>query len=332
MRYINYTFLVASLFVAADCSAHVRWFVEDQNLKDISFPFDLITLLIAMGGFLYCLACYLIDRFSARHRLAHLLLQRALFWRGFEWDILKGSIAVMFIGNMLTDIFVAPNLPLETQAGVVLQAVVVVCLAFSEIIFSLSLLVLTIFVAVVFGLELSIDYAVEFLAIVICFLIIGADKHGYLDYVRKHYFAQFSCYCAVTRVLSIGVGLQLIVLAVHNKFLEPGLGVEFLRENPSFNFMYLLGLESFTDLHFVFSAGVAEMCFGLLLVFNISRRFVALCVLFCFTLTSIILGLHELIGHIPILSAMLILVLGADGKVVRPVINVYASGSMPSKT
>lgn len=72
--------------------------------------------------------------------------------------------------------------------------------------------------------------------------------------------------------VSLGLGIQLIILTFHDKRLHPGLGSVFLHDYPVFNFLNYFGWQSFTDTHFVFGAGMAELCFGLLLVTNISAR------------------------------------------------------------
>ena len=108
------------------------------------------------------------------------------------------------------------------------------------------------------------------------------------------------------------MGLQLVVLAVHNKLLNPDLGLSFLQLHPEFNFMQLLGISAFEGIHFVLAAGLAETSFGVLLIFNIATRFVATCVLGIFTLTSIVMGLHELLGHLPVLAAMFVVWLNGN--------------------
>jgi uncharacterized membrane protein YphA (DoxX/SURF4 family) len=77
--------------------------------------------------------------------------------------------------------------------------------------------------------------------------------------------------------------------------------------------MQALGLDVFDDLLFVFSAGLAELTFGILIFLGVGTRIVLATVAVFFLLTSILLGLHELVGHIPIMVSCLVLLSEGGG-------------------
>ena len=104
-----------------------------------------------------------------------------------------------------------------------------------------------------------------------------------------------------------------MVLAVHNKLGDPGLGVAFLAAYP-LNFMAGMG---FSDLHFVLAAGVFELAFGGLIAFGIATRFVT-AVLSCFFLATLVaLAPTELIGHLPLIGAAIVIILRGGSVVVQ---------------
>lgn len=120
--------------------------------------------------------------------------------------------------------------------------------------------------------------------------------------------------------LRIGAGAALIIVAFTEKLADPGMALAFLRDHPDFNVAQLVGLP-WTDLQFIRVAGAIEVLFGLLVI---SGALPQLCVLIAgipFNATLWFFGTDELIGHLPVYAAMLILlVLGSD-PVLRPAVS-----------
>lgn len=303
----HYLLLSSALLASGNCFGHVRWFVEKSTTSE-SFSLDVLSALIVFGASLFCLACYAVNRYFAETSIVH----RPLSIKGMEWSILKACLSIMLIGNIVSDIFIAPNLidiEFNESYGLVAQAALVVALAFGETIFAAVLAVVLMILLYVFGFALAIDYAVEFIAVAISFAMIGYYSHWHSGKVDKEVLFKNAGV-----ILRIGVGLQLIVLAVHNKLIDPNLALGFLAQYPEFNLMTLIGITQYTDLHFVLSGGMAELAFGLMLTFNIASRLVSCCVFGCFFLTSIVLGLHELLGHIPILACLVVMIVNGGAK------------------
>jgi hypothetical protein len=103
-------------------------------------------------------------------------------------------------------------------------------------------------------------------------------------------------------------GLQLIVLAAHDKLLEPGVSLAFVDKYSFVNVPALLGVSGFTNLHFVFGAALAEISFGMLLLANVAVRATSAILLVMFTTTALVFGLEELVGHLPIIAMLILLV------------------------
>jgi hypothetical protein len=109
---------------------------------------------------------------------------------------------------------------------------------------------------------------------------------------------------AVLRTL---FGLQLIVLSAHDKLLEPGVSLAFVDKYSFVNVPALLGVSQFTNLHFVFGAGLAEITFGALLLANVAVRGTCIMLLGLFTTTGVVFGIEEMVGHLPIIAMLILL-------------------------
>lgn len=310
MKLSKHAIFAAILTFPLLAHAHVRWFSEFDATRKAQFTLDLISIALVLGTLGYWLLCISIEYASRKSATASKLIAQKFTFGAFDWDLLKSSIAVMMIGNIVSNTFIAPNLATEVIGNdlcILIQAAIIVCLSINELFLAASLLVALVSIFSLYGFSLSIDYAAEFLALAIVFAIIGLNKLK-ADKVPKR-LKPYITSSNAARVLRVGFGLQLAILAIHNKFMNPVLGLDFLALYPYFNFIKVLGFAHFKDIHFVLSAGLAELSFGLLLILNIATRFVSLCAIFCFTVTSIVLGIHELVGHTPILVGLFIIFL-----------------------
>jgi hypothetical protein len=117
------------------------------------------------------------------------------------------------------------------------------------------------------------------------------------------------CWRLSVRILRIGIGLQLVILALTEKLIAPGLGLAFIEMYPFYNFFLAIGLDQVSNLHFVYFIGISELVLGGMLMLGIASRVVLAALAAAFTTTAIIHGLHEILGHLPIFAAALILLL-----------------------
>jgi hypothetical protein len=120
--------------------------------------------------------------------------------------------------------------------------------------------------------------------------------------------------------LRVGAGLALIVVAFVEKLANPEMALAFLQSHPAFNIAQLVGLPM-SDLQFVRVAGVIEVLFGLLLVSGALPQLCVLVVGVPFNATLWFLGTDELIGHLPIYGAMLVLLVYGSHPALRPAVS-----------
>jgi hypothetical protein len=120
--------------------------------------------------------------------------------------------------------------------------------------------------------------------------------------------------------LKVAAGLALIVVAFAEKLAVPGMAVHFLAQNPEFNLAQQVGL-GWSDLEFARVAGAIEVLFGLLVI---SGALSQACVLIAgvpFNATLWFFGTTELVGHLPIYGAMLVLLVYASDPQLRPAVS-----------
>lgn len=112
--------------------------------------------------------------------------------------------------------------------------------------------------------------------------------------------------------LRILVGSALIILAFTEKLARPELALDFLDRYPAFNILATIGFDV-ADLTFVRIAGGIELLFGLLILSGALPQVAVIAAGIPFNATLFFLGASELIGHLPIYGAMLVLlVYGSD--------------------
>jgi hypothetical protein len=129
-----------------------------------------------------------------------------------------------------------------------------------------------------------------------------------------------------TWYLRVFVGVALIVLALTEKLVNPELALQFLDRYPVLNVFDAVGLP-ISDLAFVRFAGAVEILFGLLLISGAMPQVTVILAGIPFNATMFFFGYSELIGHLPVYGAMLVLlVFGSDPRLVKlvPVLNPWA--------
>ncbi|WP_444932019.1 hypothetical protein ACJJIF_09730 [Microbulbifer sp. SSSA002] len=287
-------------WVSPPAWSHVRWFVQNDS-KTVEFEWSWIYALVLFGGFLYCMvnrSLQSLESIAVRKVSDKIPYLWSDIGRRKVWHLTSALIGLTFIFNYFSDVLLAPNLEFSPAQSFVnkFQLAIGIALTLGISLRSSGYLILSLMllIAASYPLSIWIDYSFEFLGLALAFI-----------WYKKPDLGLFALRC--------GLGLQLMTLAIHNKWLNPHLGLEFL-QHYHWNFMSYLGWHSFSDLTFVFSAGMAEFCFGLVILLGWSTRLVTITALSFFVLTASILGIHELIGHLPILGAgILLIVFGGGG-------------------
>ena len=120
--------------------------------------------------------------------------------------------------------------------------------------------------------------------------------------------------------LRVGAGVALIVVAFAEKLANPEMALAFLAEHPDFNVAALVGLPM-GDLEFVRLAGAIEVLFGLLLISGALPQAIVLIAGIPFNATLWFFGTDELLGHLPVYGAMLVLLVYGSHPQLRPAVS-----------
>lgn len=110
-------------------------------------------------------------------------------------------------------------------------------------------------------------------------------------------------------VLRVLTGIALIVLAWVEKLSYPILAEEFLKIHDWNFFDDLLGLTWFSNHYFVVFAGMTELMFGLIFILGWVVRLNTIALAIFFVSTAIVLGPHEVLGHLPVFAIAILLLL-----------------------
>lgn len=317
-----------SLFIfsvySASTFAHVKWFIEDDSqYRNFYYPIDSLSISIIAITLLFLVSASLLDRMTRLNSRLNKLIYGPLIPQRInasaDWinALLKQSIAIMLLANLLQGHFVAPNfVPNGSDyIYIVLQFLLILILILNVNLFSISLILFCMYLMVSFPVEAGIDYVLELMGI--GFALFFTDRsRRHNKYIIKLPNINYSVLSRDVGLafLRVGLGMQLIILSFHDKLLNPGYGLAFLMEYPYFNFPRYFGFEAFTDLHFLMGAGMVELSLGVLLVANIVPRLSSLFILFIFLLTGFIMGIDELAGHVPIIVAAGVLIFGSTQK------------------
>ncbi|WP_323813588.1 hypothetical protein [Cellvibrio sp. NN19] len=327
MQYQRILLLILAIFPSL-CHAHVKWFVEEHHaFTSARYVFDSLFAFILLGAFLFLAAAGIMQRqakYSARtHGFLNAPISR--YWMKNPTQhintLLKFSLGILLLANLVQGHFIAPNFVADGSAVkyAITQALLILLLIVNVSWFAIALFIFALSLFVFFPIANAIDYAPELIALSIALFFTSpayAQGEVQLGFFGKNY--RWQRYAFSTAIVQLGLGIQLIILTFHDKLLHPGFGLAFLHDYPIFNFLNYFGWHSFTNAHFVFGAGLAELCFGLLLVTNIAPRISSLLIVSIFTLTGFVLGPEELLGHVPIIAMALVLLLTPIASTVAP--------------
>ena len=130
--------------------------------------------------------------------------------------------------------------------------------------------------------------------------------------------------------LKVCAGLALIVVAFREKLADPQLARDFLAEHPDFNLAAQLGLP-LGETEFIRLAGAIEVLFGLLLISGALPQAIVLIAGIPFNATLFFFGNTELVGHLPIYGAMLVLLVYGSDPALRPAVASLWPWGLPGR-
>jgi hypothetical protein len=292
--------------------AHETWFDRGHFPTDWSFATRGLTLAL-LGA---AVGVALLVRIASR------------WWPGLDVPVLgrlapympfavRIHLAVSLLGLLSLGYYLAPSMDLHADvAGILLGAVmVVVTIGMATGWHARSAAALLVLAGPVGMLEFGfwpVLQRVDMLGLAIFVLITGPGRWS-ADFEQGR--ARDMTAPEATRgiwALKLAVGGALIVVAFAEKLANPDLARHFLAEHPDFNLARTVGI-SMSDTTFVQVAGAIEVLFGLLVI---SGALPQVCVLIAgipFNATLWFFGTTELVGHLPVYGAMLVLlVFGSD--------------------
>jgi uncharacterized membrane protein YphA (DoxX/SURF4 family) len=130
-------------------------------------------------------------------------------------------------------------------------------------------------------------------------------------------------------LLRVAAGVALIAVAGYEKLFNPQLALDFLAAHPDLQIARELGI-GLSNVQFIRAAGAIEVLFGLLLISGALPQVIVLVAAVPFTSTLWLFGVNELLGHLPIYGAMLvILIYGSHPQLRRTVYSFRFSADAP---
>ncbi len=311
---------LAWAMVPRSAGAHERWFTPEGPYwaPEWGRLFSLPVLLAVMS------AAGAVALLAAVQRVTgDPLWPRPPFFQRME----PAAAAILGVQTAITMIFMAsrlklfvPNIELPRNAFGVLVAGLTVVASFSFITGVLTrvgaVMVVGLFLlAFAFGTWYEVLEQIIFVGIAVYLVAVGRGVVRYESGQEEDRTALSDRLLPYALpALRIAAGLSVLILGFTEKLVAPELGEAFLRENPNFNVARELGFDWFTDRRFVYAAGIVEVTAGVALLSGYLTRVVILALWIPFNLTIAFLPPTELIGHLPILSAMyVLLVRGTEG-------------------
>lgn len=310
-KYLPLLFSLATaiLFTPHSVSAHVKWFVEENELHHAASLSLLETQ--TTGVVVWCsilvvavlVACVL-ERILTTPQW---IQQKTKQWGPHIIALFRRLVGLWLIYNSATGVILAVNMHGDSTAILILQilqfiaGVLVLGNRVMSVVGSIGILLLYIGTMVQFGFVELLDH-VEVVGIAL-FIFFNT-----LPSIPK-YNVHRSWALPLLRLFS---GIALIVLAFTEKLLQPDMALSFLSTHP-WNFMQMIGISWFSNELFILSAAFSEILFGVLFVAGLVTRLNTAALAIFFITTAIVLGPTEIIGHLPFFGMVMIYIFFGSG-------------------
>lgn len=310
--FIAFWLTIGCFLFSSTSGAHVKWFlpVEGEIISAFT-PYGLLdtpVLIWCVVAVLMIVLSIVLDSKLPILPLLENVRQEYLMY------LLKLCTGLSLLMSAYSGVIFAPHLQASAGLGdflILLEAVIGLLFIANFHIFAATILLLILFISVMFvyGVVPALEY-LNILGIACCLQLFHFHPVKLRTQLKAYSIASL-------RVLT---GIAVITLGFSEKLLNPELG-EFFVSAYQWNFMANLGMESFTDQLFVFSAGVMEVVFGIILVLGTTTR-INILVVSGFMLASNITffasreyseALTEIFGHLPIIATAMILIFFGSG-------------------
>ena len=305
--------------------AHELWFVDHVPEKDWSFLWEGRTLALLGIALVLTLVVRLVAR--AWPGIDVPLLARLVPWMPFA---VRMHLGVALAGLLSGGWYLAPSMSLDQDVsgwllGLVEGLVAVLLIVGWNVRIASALLVVAGPLGMLeFGFE-SVLHRVDLLGLAVFLLLAGPGRWSAdheLGRVREPTTLQLG---QAVWALKVAVGAALIAVAVSERLANPELAREFTGGGViDLNVADALGFPV-TDTEFIRIAGAIEVLFGLLVISGALPQVIVLAAGIPFNLTLYFFGTTELLGHLPVYGAMLVLlVFGSD-----PLLRRYCARLLP---
>jgi len=310
--------------------AHETWFTDGSFPLDWGFAGETTTLVLLGAALALTVAVRLLARRSPGVDVG--FLGRLAPWMPFA---VRLHLAVSLIGLLSMGVYLSPAMDLEpTVGGIALgatMAVVAVLMATGwHARGAAALLVAAGPLGMLeFGISPVLQRA-DLLGLAVFVLFAGPGRWSADAERGAEHERSLADLARAVWALRVGAGIALIVVAFVEKLANPEMALAFLGTHPDFNVAQLVGLP-IGDLEFVRIAGAVEVLFGLLLI---SGALPQACVLIAgvpFNATLWFFGATELVGHLPVYGAMLVLLVYGSDPALRPAVSsLWPFGERPA--
>ena len=292
--------------------AHVKWFT-DPRLHPTEYGL-LLTAPVIAAFFLAvgaAAAAYLVE-----HRVPEPAAIRALERYARTGPLaLRLALGIALIAAAAANWLFVPSLVLgQDLVGTGLRAVEIACglLLLAGLLTRYTAVVLAL-LGIVAMVPFSIESILEQIHIlgIAVFLFIAGPGRVSLDVRRQAHrsIEQAKAPAAAINLLRIAMGFGIAYGALTEKLLDPPLAQALLDQTPFLNVLRPLGV---SDPAFIWLAGTTELVIGVVILSGQITRPVMAVGFGLFTVTLIVFGLPELIGHLPYYGIMLTLFIAPD--------------------
>ena len=300
--------------------AHETWFVHDSVAGDWDFAFEGLTLAFLAAALIVTIAVRVIARVFPGVDIP--FLARLVPFMPFA---LRIHLAVALIGMLSFGWYLSPAMDLQADvAGILLGAVmVVVAIGMATGWHARAAAWLLVAAGPIGMLEfgvLPVLARIDMLGLAVFILFTGpglwsADVEGGRERPEDH-----AARARAIWALRMAVGAALIIVAFQEKLANPDLALALLDDKPQLNVAAELGLP-LGDLEFARIAGGIEVLFGLLVMSGALAQAAVVIAGIPFNATLWFFGPTELMGHLPVYGAMLVLLVYASDPQVRPAVS-----------
>ena len=298
--------------------AHELWFVDDVPARDWSFATEPATVALLAGAVAVVVGVRLLARVWPGVTLA--FPARLVPWIPFA---VRMHLAVSLVGLLSAGYYLAPTMELGRTVGGILLGLVMAAAAILLVTGWRTRLGAGVLVAagplgmLVYGVG-PVVQRLDVLGLALFLLFTGGGRWSADEELGRWRGVSEERLGQAIWALRMAAGLALIVVAFAEKLANPELALRFTdSQGVDFNVAQALGLPV-DDVEFVRVAGTIEVLFGLLLLSGALPQLVVVVAGIPFNATLYFFGTIELLGHLPIYAAMLVLLVYGSSSELRP--------------